>query len=41
VLIDRIKNASERYFFKMLFKADTQIAFGEEVIWLDNREEAA
>ena len=37
VQIDKLTNAGERYFFKMLMKADTQIAFGEEVIWLDKR----
>lgn len=30
-------NASELYFFKMLMKADTNIAFGEEVVVLDKR----
>ena len=31
IQIDKISNASELYFFKMLMKADTNIAFGEEV----------
>ena len=29
---------SELYFFKMLMKADTGIAFGEEFVVLDSRE---
>lgn len=37
IQIDKLTNAGERYFFKILMKADTQIAFGEEVIWLDGR----
>jgi hypothetical protein len=40
VQIDKLTNAGERYFFKMLMKADTQTAFGEELIVLDTREEA-
>ena len=36
IQIDKI-NASELYFFKMLMKADTNIAFGEEVVVLDKR----
>jgi hypothetical protein len=40
IQIDKLTNAGERYFFKMLMKADTQIAFGEEVIALDSREDA-
>lgn len=32
VLIDRVSNASENYFFKMLFKADTNIVFGEDIV---------
>ena len=36
IQIDKISNASELYFFKML-KADTNIAFGEEVVVLDKR----
>lgn len=39
IQIDKLTNAGERYFFKMLMKADTQTAFGEEVVWLDNRTE--
>jgi hypothetical protein len=32
IQIDKLTNAGERYFFKMLMKADTNVAFGEEVI---------
>jgi len=38
IQIDRLSNASELYFFKMLMKADTNIAFGEEFVVLDKRE---
>jgi len=38
IQIDKLTNAGERYFFKMLMKADTNTAFGEEVIWLDMRQ---
>jgi len=41
IQIDKLTNAGERYFFKMLMKADTQTAFGEELIVLDTREEVA
>ena len=34
----QIDNASELYFFKMLMKADTNIAFGEELVVLDSRD---
>lgn len=37
IKIAPLTNAGERYFFKMLMKADTQIAFGEECILLDSR----
>lgn len=37
VKIDKLTNAGEKYFFKMLMKADTNIAFGEEVVLLDTR----
>lgn len=37
ILIDKISNASELYFFKLLMKADTNIAFGEEFIVADFR----
>lgn len=35
VQVDKVTNAGELYFFKMLFKADTQIAWGELVTLLD------
>lgn len=38
IQIDKLTNAGERYFFKMLMKADTNIAWGEDVIMLDARE---
>ena len=38
IQIDKIANASELYFFKLLMKADTNIAFGEEFVVLDTRE---
>lgn len=38
VQIDKLTNAGERYFFKMLMTADTNTAFGEEVVMLDVRE---
>lgn len=37
IKIGLLENAGERYFFKMLMKADTQVAFGEEVVLLDTR----
>ena len=37
IQIDKLTNAGEKYFFKMLLKGDTEIAFGEEVVWLDKR----
>lgn len=37
IQIDKISNASELYFFKLLLKADTNIAFGEEFIVADSR----
>lgn len=37
IQIDKISAASELYFFKMLMKADTNIAFGEEFVALDKR----
>ena len=37
IQIDKIANASELYFFKMLMKVDTNIAFGEETVVLDSR----
>jgi hypothetical protein len=38
IQIDKVTNAGERYFFKMLMKADTNVAFGEEVIMLRESE---
>ncbi|MDR1336508.1 MAG: phage major capsid protein [Tannerella sp.] len=38
VLIDKLENAGEKYFFKMLMKADTNIVFGEDVVLFDGRE---
>lgn len=40
IQIDKYANASELYFFKLLLKADTNIAFGEEFVVLDARTEA-
>lgn len=37
IQIDKVSNASELYFFKLLMKADTNIAFGEETVVLDTR----
>jgi hypothetical protein len=37
IQIDKLSPASELYFFKMLMKADTNIAFGEEFVMLDSR----
>lgn len=39
ILIDKISNAGEKYFFKMLLKADTNVAFGEEIVLWDGRSE--
>ena len=39
IQIDKLSNASELYFFKLLMKADTNIAFGEEFVVLDSRSE--
>lgn len=36
VQVDKVTNAGELYFFKMLLKADTQIAWGELVTLLDS-----
>lgn len=35
IQIDKISNAGEKYFFKLLMKADTNIAFGQECVVLD------
>ncbi len=37
IQIDKYANASELYFFKLLMMADTNIAFGEELVVLDSR----
>lgn len=41
IQIDKFAPASELYFFKMLMKADTNIAFGEEFVVLDKRQNPA
>ncbi len=41
ILIDKLTNAGEKYFFKMLMKADTNIVFGEDIVLYDGRAEAA
>jgi hypothetical protein len=41
IQIDKVTNSGERYFFKMLMSADTQIAFGEQCIILDTRTVSA
>jgi hypothetical protein len=41
IQIDKVSPASELYFFKMLMKADTNIAFGEEFVILDTRKAAS
>lgn len=38
IQIDKISNASELYFFKLLMKADTNIGFGEEFVVYDGRK---
>jgi hypothetical protein len=40
ILIDKVTNAGERYFFKMLMKADTNIVWGENVVLYDGRTQA-
>ncbi|MBW6464838.1 MAG: phage major capsid protein, partial [Firmicutes bacterium] len=37
VQIDKLTNAGEKYFFKMLMKADTNIVFGEDIVLYDGR----
>lgn len=39
IQIDKLANASELYFFKLLMKADTNIGFGEEIVVLDARQD--
>lgn len=38
ILSDKVSNAGEKYFLKMLMKADTNIAFGDYVVICDERE---
>lgn len=38
IQIDKLSNASELYFFKLLMKADTNIGFGEEIVVFDGRK---
>ena len=38
IQIGKVSEMSELYFFKLLMKADTNIAFGEECVVLDSRE---
>ncbi|WP_304506407.1 hypothetical protein [Duncaniella muris] len=38
IQIDKLSNASELYFLKLLMKADTNIGFGEEIVVFDGRE---
>ncbi len=37
IQIDKLTNAGEKYFFKMLMEMDTNTAFGEELVVLDTR----
>lgn len=37
IKIDLLENAGEKYFFKMLMKADTNIVFGEDIVLYDGR----
>lgn len=39
IQIDKVSAASDLYFFKMKMRADTNIAFGEEVVILDTRDD--
>jgi hypothetical protein len=40
IQIDKLTNAGEKYFFKMLMKADTNIVFGEDIVLYDGRAAA-
>ena len=40
IQIDKLTNAGEKYFFKMLMKADTNIVFGEDIVLYDGRPAA-
>lgn len=37
IQIDKLTNAGEKYFFKMLMKADTNIVFDEDIVLYDGR----
>lgn len=37
IQIDKLTNAGEKYFFKMLFKVDTNIVFDEDIVLYDGR----
>lgn len=37
IQIDKLTNAGEKYFFKMLLKADTNVVFGEDIVLWDGR----
>jgi len=40
IQIDKLTNSGEKYFFKMLMKADTNIVFGEDIVLYDGRDAA-
>lgn len=40
IQIDKLTTAGEKYFFKMLMKADTNIVFGEDIVLYDGRDAA-
>ena len=40
IQIDKLTNAGEKYFFKMLMKIDTNIVFGEDIVLYDGRAAA-
>jgi hypothetical protein len=40
IQIDKLTNAGEKYFFKMLMKVDTNIVFGEDIVLYDGRAAA-
>lgn len=40
IQIDKLTNAGEKYFFKMLMKVDTNIVFGEDIVLYDGRDAA-
>ncbi|MDH6357237.1 hypothetical protein [Parabacteroides sp. PF5-9] len=39
IQIDKLTNAGEKYFFKMLMKADTNTVFGEDIVLFDARDD--